>query len=122
LEGQLKLLDYGLLIPAQELKEIVKQEDKEGGRGRRSKSCMDEQRIQEIEEKVQNYLKESGALQWEEKPLPTRHVEAMRQSLIKECKQASKKCDTCSGGWHKVILYESRILYSLKNGTMDTFG
>ncbi len=119
--GQLKLLDYGLLIPAQELKEIVKQEDKEEGKERRSKSYMDERRKQEIEDKVQNYLKESGALQLEEKPLPTRHVEAMRQSIIKEYKQASKKCDTCSGGWHKIILYESRIVYSLKHGTIDTF-
>jgi hypothetical protein len=76
-----------------------------------------------IEAKVKSLLEECGALEQNEKPYPTRHVEELRQTLISEYKKKATttgKCTHCNGGWNKVVLDKSRILFSLRPGTVAT--
>nr|CAG4649915.1 EOG090X00BV [Sida crystallina] len=138
LVGQLKLLEEGLLIPAQQLKQLSRvhdesdeeDEDKEKKDKKTSKSqarkVVDQKKKIEIEAKVQSLLEENKVA-WNEasvsgKPLPTRHVESQRQQWVNDFQKQTVmgKCSKCSGGWSKVVLYKSRIVFVLKPGTVST--
>jgi hypothetical protein len=130
LAGQLQLLEHGQLIPAQQLKELAhikddldeEEEVKPSTKSQKSKA-QDQELKQDIEAKVKSLLEECGALEQEEKPLPTRHVEGLRQTLINDYKKKavlSGKCSQCEGGWKKIVLYKSRIVFSLRAGTVAT--
>ena len=131
LAGQLELLEHGQLIPAQQLKELAhikddldeeEEEVKPSTKSHKSKA-QDQELKQDIESKVKSLLEECGALEQSEKPLPTRHVEGLRQTLINEYKKKAVlagKCSHCEGGWKKIVLYKSRIVFSLRPGTVAT--
>lgn len=129
--GQLELLDHGLLIPAQQLKEQAHIHDNEtddvdeymkvSSKSQQARA-RDGQLKKEIEAVVRTALKECGSLM-EDKPFPTRHVEGLRQALIKDFQKRAThagKCANCDGGWKKIVLYKSRIVFSLKPGTVAT--
>ena len=128
LAGQLELLEYGQLIPAHQLKELFPFNDKKEGKGRPSTKshnarAQDQKLKQDIEAKVKSLLEECGVLKQDEKPYPTRHVEGLRQTLINEYKKKAVlagKCSHCEGGWKKIVLYKSRIVFSLRPGTVAT--
>jgi hypothetical protein len=55
--------------------------------------------------------------------MPTRHAEGQKQILIDEYKKKAMnagKCAHCEGGWKKIALYKSRIVFSLRPGTEAT--
>ncbi len=85
--------------------------------------AQDQEKKRDIEAKLKSLLEECGVLEQDEKPYPTRHVEGFRQTLISEYKKKAAtngKCTHCNGGWKKIVLYKSRIVFSLRSGTVAT--
>ena len=87
--------------------------------------AQDQKLKQDIESEVRRFLEECGALEQDEKPVPTQQVEGLRRTLIsKYKKQATKagKCNNCDSGWKKLSHDEFHIEFALKLGTVATNG
>ena len=130
LVGQLELLSRGLLIASQQLKELVHINDDDDGdaeeakvMGRSKQAKQHKLKTEkEIEATVERILRDEGQSETE-RPPPSRHVEHERQMIINEFRKrvtASGKCLSCDGGWKKVMLYKSCIVFILKTGTVST--
>lgn len=78
-----------------------------------------------LEETVEK-MKEKASVGSREEQAPTRHVETLKHLYMKTFlnrlpgKKSSSVCSRCKGGWHKIVLYNSRIVYSLKGDTVST--
>ena len=138
--ARLELLKYGLITEAQQLHQIVEShggdendesaseaeeeaETTDAGTGKKSekkdsKAVLEKLRkdIDEALDKIKSDNQiESGSI-----PTSTRNVETLRQMYINSFlkKLAVKKvCTACKGGWKKIVLYQSRIVFSLYCGT-----
>lgn len=131
LAARLELLRYGLITEAQQFLQVVNtgehdeddgSEAEEEGVPKPASEEADENLRIEIAEAVQK-MKEDAQVNFVDEPAPTRNVENLRQMYIKGFlkKLAGKnKCTKCKGGWQKVVLYKSRIVYSLTAGTVST--
>lgn len=130
LAARLELLRYGLITEAQELLYSVntgeKDDDNEEAEEADAAEPIDAEqdanlRI-EIEEAVERMKLKAGVNSGQE-PAPTRNVETLRQAYIKgflKKLSGANKCPRCKGGWQKIVLYKSRIVYSLRPGTVST--
>lgn len=132
LAARLELLRYGLVTEAQDLLNVVdtgekdEDENEEAVEEKTAEPLINAEadaklRI-EIEEAVQR-MKDNAGVQPGQEPAPSRNVETLRQMYVKTFlkKLAGKNvCPRCKGGWQKVVLYKSRIVYSLKPGTVST--
>jgi len=126
----LELLRYGLLTQAQQLAEYTRSNDNENedvdetikySTKSQKKAVEEEEAVREIEAQVAKFKKEAGDLV--EKNTTSRHVENLRLTLAKSFYQrqgSGTKCLTCSGGWKTIVFYKSRIVYTLKPGTVST--
>lgn len=134
LVAQLELLLYGLITEAQELWQHVnpheetnadddEEAEEEGKKTVFSEEAEEELRIH-IHEVVERMKKDAGVVSGA-RPALTRNVENLRQMFIKNfidsiSSKGNSKCARCKGGWQKIILYKSRIVFSLKPGTVST--
>nr|CAG4636748.1 EOG090X00BV [Ceriodaphnia reticulata] len=131
LAARLELLRYGLITDAQQFLQVVNtgehdedegSEAEEEGASKPASEEADENLRIEISEAIQR-MKEDAGVNFVDEPAPTRNVENLRQMYIKGFlkKLAGKnKCGKCKGGWQRVVLYKSRIVYSLTAGTVST--
>lgn len=133
LVAQLELLQYGLITEALDLWQIVNPHDEEiedddeeaeeeGKKAFLSEEAEEHMRIH-IHEVVEKMKKDAGIASGA-RPALTRNVENLRQTFIKTfldsiATKANSKCTRCKGGWQKIILYKSRIVFSLKPGTVS---
>lgn len=133
LVAQLELLQYGLITEALDLWQIVNPHDEEiadddeeaeevGKKAFLSEEAEEHMRIH-IHEVVEKMKKDAGIAS-SARPALTRNVENLRQTFIKTfldsiATKANSKCTRCKGGWQKIILYKSRIVFSLKPGTVS---
>lgn len=129
LSARLELLCCGLITEAQELLKVVDtgehDEELEGldaiDTEKDDEEANESLRI-EVNEAVQR-MKEKAGIHIGEEPAPTRNVENMRQTYLKSFLKkigTRNKCYRCGGGWHKIVIYKSRIVYSLRPGTVST--
>nr|CAG4642277.1 EOG090X00BV [Evadne anonyx] len=130
LTGQLELLRYGLLTQAHQLTDRMHSEEDENedvddtikySTKTQRKTLDEEEAVREIEAQVEKYKEEAGELL--EEDCSSRHVENLRLLLTKTFyhrQSAGTKCVTCSGGWKSIVFYKSRIVYTLKPGTVST--
>ena len=89
---------------------------------RSSKKALDEEEtVRDIQAQVSKFKEEAGDLL--EENSSSRHVENLRLLLTKSFyhrQTAGTKCISCSGGWKTIVFYKSRIVYTLKPGTVST--
>lgn len=72
-----------------------------------------------IKEVVSKMKKAAGITRKGDIP-PTRNVESLRQMYVKSFISkvvTASRCRKCKGGWKKLQLYKSQIVYILKPGT-----
>ena len=131
LSARLELLRYGLITEAQQLLQVVStgehdedegSEAEEEGAKKPANEEADEYLRIEIADHVQRMKAEAG-VNYVDGPALTRNVENLRQTFVKGFlkKLAGKnKCVKCKGGWQKVVLYKSRIVFNLTAGTVST--
>ena len=130
LTGQLELLRYGLLTQAQQLKDSLQLSDNDDedvddtikySKKSQKKALDEEAAIREIEAQVAKFKAEAGDFLQEDSS--SRHVENLRLMLTKNFYSrlsAGTKCAKCKGGWKTIVFYKSRIVYTLKAGTVST--
>ena len=121
---------YGLLTQAQQLVDSIhigenKHEDVDDtvryATKTQKKALDEEEAVREIEAQVKKFKEDAGDLL--EENCTSRHVENLRLTLTKNFyhrQSAGTKCLTCSGGWKTIVFYKSRIVYTLKPGTVST--
>ena len=131
LAGQLELLSCGLLVESQFIRSLDKsfdgilEDDSECKAHLKSKkgTSVDPNLIANVEAKVKEF-KEAAGISADFRPrISSRNTEAARLTLVKEFAQRIariKRCPKCKGAWKKLIFYESRIVFSLKTGTVAT--
>nr|CAG4641431.1 EOG090X00BV [Eurycercus lamellatus] len=123
--GQLELLKYGLITDAQQLMESMENRDYEAGEedekvDRAQSDESDAQFKMEIEELVEKIKLKNGVTSQEDS-MPTRNVESLRQAFvfnfIHDLSNGKSPCRKCKGGWNKMVLYKSQIVFDLKPNT-----
>lgn len=106
-------------IVLEEAEEDEKKGSGEKKKGKETKATL-EKMMKDINEAMKKIKKEHGIKPNDIPPPITRNVEHLRQSYINSfLKKLSVKkvCSLCKGGWKKVVLYQSRIVFSLYRGT-----
>jgi len=119
--GQLELLRYGLITEAQLLAESIhvdedNEEEIEAGEIKMKKKG-ETNKVADIEEKVLQFKEAAGVIESQPECPPTRSVESIKESLLKNLKER-KTCMKCKGAWKKIVLYKSRVVYSLTSKTV----